>query len=567
VFLLLPNEMLDFSKSLMAVSVFASNILFWTESGYFGISSELIPLIHTWSLSVEEQFYVLYPLLILLTWSNSRCRLYLSLLAIFIISFILAQWGSHARPDAAFYLLPTRAWELCVGVFAALFLLQVPQKKINIFLCEINSFIGFFLIIYSVLSYNSLTPFPGIYALVPTFGSFLIIIFCRKETLISKLLSAKYIVFIGLISYSAYLWHQPLLAFAKIYTVNKVGFGLSLGLVLLTFFLSIITYKYIETPFRNKNIFGRNSIFFFSIVGLFFFFSTGWLWYYKNGLNERYSPDILVAAKAIDDWYYPGDLSKTKIDKFYKYDLSKPIDILFFGDSHAEHFAPLAEQLSDFGFNSGFLTSGGCPPIPNVYDDSHSKCIGLFDQLNNVLSKENNIKNIVISGCFNCYLTDYSWSISGVDRSYSYYYLEEGSKFSLSSIKGTSKALKSLQSFLVEIDNKANLVVIGDNPVGDSFDPFLITNYMIKGEHYFAKNFQDFSINNNVVNSDQVKLNNNIQMLVPVNAAFINSLDIICPDNICTTFDENGRPIYKDNNHMRPFFVKSKFGDLLLELF
>jgi len=163
--LLPPDELKDYYQSVAAVSLFSSNILFWLESGYFDTLAELKPLLHTWSLAVEEQYYLVFPLLIVLTWRLGKRYILPMLGLIALLSLLLAQWGSESNPSAAFYLLPTRFWELMIGSIAA-FIMYYPRnfdKILNVSLTakQILSAIGLILICYAATYFNSRTPFPS----------------------------------------------------------------------------------------------------------------------------------------------------------------------------------------------------------------------------------------------------------------------------------------------------------------------------------------------------------------------------------------------------------------------
>ena len=170
---LTPSDLKDFGQSLVAVSTFSSNILFWLESGYFASAAEFKPLLHTWSLAVEEQYYILFPIFIMLTWRLGIKWLLILLSIIFFISLGAAQWGAYNRPSASFYLLPMRGWELLVGVFAAFYLnynKHLESQTLN----QILSLIGFGMIAYSIIAFDETTPFPSLYALIPTIGTSLL---------------------------------------------------------------------------------------------------------------------------------------------------------------------------------------------------------------------------------------------------------------------------------------------------------------------------------------------------------------------------------------------------------
>ena len=211
---LTPLHLKDFGQSLIAVSTFSSNILFWQESGYFDTAAELKPLLHTWSLAVEEQYYILFPVFLMLTWRLGIKWILFILLIVFFTSLGIAQWAAYYSPSAAFFLLPTRGWELLIGVFAAFYLKYNTHLNSHI-LNQVLSLLGFGMIVYSIIVFDKATPFPSLYALIPTIGTGLLILCAVPKTLIYKLLSLKFVVGIGLVSFSAYLWHQPLLVFAR----------------------------------------------------------------------------------------------------------------------------------------------------------------------------------------------------------------------------------------------------------------------------------------------------------------------------------------------------------------
>ena len=256
-FLLLPSHMTDFSESIVSVLLFLSNIHFWREGGYFAVASELKPLLHTWTLAVEEQFYVLFPVFMLLFWRLGVTWL-LSLIAIIACtSLLLAQWGSSAHPDAAFYLLPTRGWELLAG--SAVALASLKGKSWNG--SNLLSGLGLLMIVGSFVFFESTTPTPSVYTLLPVLGTVLIIMFCSQNTYLFKLLSQKFVVAVGLISYSAYLWHQPILVFPRHIAGLHLHPALSILLIFLVFAVSYFSWRFIETPFRNPDIVGRKPLY------------------------------------------------------------------------------------------------------------------------------------------------------------------------------------------------------------------------------------------------------------------------------------------------------------------
>lgn len=552
-YLLLPSDLKGFSKSLVAVSVFASNILFWRESGYFNTAAELKPLLHTWSLAVEEQYYVIFPIFLMLFWRLGKRWILILLVVVFFASLAVAQWGAYAKPEAAFFLLPTRIWEFLFGVFTAFYLSGINRSDFSEGLSETCGWLGLALIFYAVFAYSKTTAFPGVNALVPTFGAMLVVIFATQKTFVGKFLGNKAFVFIGLISYSAYLWHQPIFAFLRFYTFDQISLPLNILSIAATFILSFFSLKYVETPFRKGSKVGRGSVFGLSAAGVFLFMFLG---IYGN-FNNDYSGKNSILTKAIGDWAHPGELKKTDIAGYYKVNEKKPVDVLFFGDSHAEQLAPLSRDIGVIGDNVGFLSGGGCPPIPDLLEDFHPHCFDLFDKLYEILSVEKSVKTIVVAGCFNCYFIGQSRSKPDVGDEYNYYFLKKGEKLYFRSGRGQGEALVSFKSFLQKLSLNAKVVVVGDNPEHYSFNPSVIFSFRARGDsEFFKSRYPDFRVNEFSIPADQLVLNKEIMSLVMNDFSFLNLFEIICPNSKCNSLSEDGNPIYIDGNHMRPGFVR-----------
>lgn len=263
---MLPNQIRDFSSSLVAVSLFVSNFLFWSQSGYFAEVAEEKPLLHTWSLAVEEQYYVLFPIFLILAWRFGKNKVFWIIIFMASISLLLSEWGWRNKALANFYLAPTRAWELFAGSITTFIIQKRGVQKNNVL-----ALIGLAAIIFSIFAYNETTPFPSLYTLVPVLGVVLLILFANKQTLVAKLLSTKAFVGIGLISYSVYLWHQPLFAFAKLEMLTEPTANLLLTLSLVSIVIGYLSWRYVEKPFRKSGVLSRKSIFVLSIIGILFF--------------------------------------------------------------------------------------------------------------------------------------------------------------------------------------------------------------------------------------------------------------------------------------------------------
>lgn len=377
---LTPNEFSDFGKSILATVGFASNFFFWFESGYFDTSSELKPLLHTWSLAVEEQYYLLFPVFMITFWQLGRKSMVQILAVLFLLSLGLAHWASTQQDDpelrsAAFFLLPTRIWELLLGVFAAFYLEKSGYSRSPV-INQCASLIGLALITSSVVLLQEETPFPSVYALPATVGTVMLIVFSTSPTLAQRLLSHPLLVTIGLLSYSAYLWHQPLLAFARFRSIEELSVPTLLLLCTLTFGLAFISWKWVETPFRKPHVISKNRLIKLSVTTASLFLITGIS--FATLLEPRLSRSEEVSGGDIghEEFYayleanFPSCQNSELVEQAETWEhitrckqtnqFSQP-QIALLGDSHAEHlFLGLADKLSE---NLIYLVKPGTPFI------------------------------------------------------------------------------------------------------------------------------------------------------------------------------------------------------------
>lgn len=348
--LLIPGYMKDFARSLVAVSLFSSNILFWRESGYFDTAAELKPLLHTWSLAVEEQYYVLFPLFLLIMWRFAKRWTVAVLAVIAAISFGLAELNAVKKPAASFFLLPTRGWEIAIGALVAFYVVRNPGQRIQKAVQEMGGILGLILIVYAIFFYSKEIPFPGAYALAPTLGAALIILCATSSTIVGRVLSTKVLVNVGLISYGAYLWHQPIFVFARHSSVDTESIIAKIALSLVTIFLAYVSRRYIEFPFRNNVISKRR---FFALVALFtsLFLFTGIVGS-THGFKNRYDHSLHPFLDTFDQ-----DLQADYVQRGYllhaqaknNWDESGNPKILIIGDSYSQD---LFNAISEIGFIS-----------------------------------------------------------------------------------------------------------------------------------------------------------------------------------------------------------------------
>lgn len=412
---MLPSQMEDFAKSLAAVSFFVSNVLFERQSGYFEASADEKPLLHTWSLAVEEQYYILFPIFILLTWRYGKNRVLFMIVVIATISFLLSEWGWRKNANVNFYLLPTRAWELLAGSIAAFILVKKGVQK-----HETLALLGLCAIVFSIFFFDGSTPFPSAYALVPVIGVVMLILFAEKDTLVARMLGQKVFVGLGLISYSAYLWHQPIFAFSRIKLLKEPSELLMVALSALSLLLAVVSWKYIEKPFRDKSsIFSkRKPMLVFSLLGMFLFFALGFFGYIYAGFKDRFSTllggDVghLVYHQYVDEHYFdcePSEIaaSAPTYEEFLRCKQSKEgeFEWLLLGDSHAAHlFLGLAEANPKINLAFYILNA---PPYRDEVE---------FQQIFNVIANAQGAKKIFLTMHFVSRVTSTSELVAGLSK-------------------------------------------------------------------------------------------------------------------------------------------------------
>ena len=367
-----PFDLKEVAQSIFAVSIFSSNIYFYFKTGYFDTSAELKPLLHTWSLAVEEQYYLLFPIFLILAWRFGRSRVFWMIFVMSVISLLLSEWGWRNQPNANFYLPHTRVWELFAGSLAAFIVKKRGLQNNNVL-----ALIGLAAIVFSVFFYDESTPFPSVYALVPVLGAVLIILFANENTLVAKFLSVKVLVGLGLISYSLYLWHQPVFALTRQYLVADFSQSLGIFLIVGTIFVSYLTWRFIENPvrrFKSKNV-NSEKILFLSASVLLLFGAIGLMGNFAGGYPDRNSDlQRLAQNYGLSAHCSGADISdikcKSKVNP----------EIVLWGDSHAMHLGKaLNKAFPNMGLHQ--LTLSSCPPVPG-YQQAKRKALVTCENYN-----------------------------------------------------------------------------------------------------------------------------------------------------------------------------------------
>jgi len=377
--LLGPKAYLELAESALATAVFGSNIYFWKDSGdYFAGSRMFEPLLHTWSLAVEEQFYILFPLLL---WGLHRAgahvvsRVFITIcLASFLISLIIVEQA----PAAAFYLLPTRLWELGVGAMLALHPAIIPLQR---WTREVLALVGIIAVLAAVLVYDDGINFPGATALLPCIGAAALIRAGEHgQTIAGSLLSMRPMVLVGLISYSLYLWHWVVLAFLRsALGAIDLALPMALGAVIVSLLLAILSWVLVEQPFRRQPPYGpnRQRIFLTSAVGLTAMIVLSVTVLRTDGLPARLPESLRLAYPDVDDRNPNRTLCFKRMPEdglchfgargVPEITHDAPGDFLLWGDSHALAAIPaISAAAAESGQSGLFAGESGCPPLLGV---------------------------------------------------------------------------------------------------------------------------------------------------------------------------------------------------------
>jgi peptidoglycan/LPS O-acetylase OafA/YrhL len=399
-----PQEIREYTRSALASVFSVSNIYFWATTNYFAAPASTKPLLHTWSLGVEEQFYLLIPSLLVLLARGGRGMLRISLVGIGVASFLLSVYGAFAWPDATFYLAPSRVWEFILGGLLALGMIPHPRSN---WARNVAGIIGLAFIAGSDLLFTAKLPFPGIAALVPCGGAVLIISAGEAgPSVVGRILSWKPVVFVGLISYSLYLWHWPVLVCQSMFSMipgGSIGKLVKLKVLLAIFLLSIISFYLVERPFRRLRWhFSRTMV--GALAFSIFLLAAGRVsadWY-----ASRFSAPELEAASYLDYLQsHPGledcqimagqKAASSSLSRCLNMDSSKK-NYLILADSEANHLFPgLVKAYPDVHFIRA--TGSGCPLLlPRERALSH--CESLFGYLYENFLPTHKIDGVILEG-------------------------------------------------------------------------------------------------------------------------------------------------------------------------
>ncbi|MHA3916409.1 acyltransferase family protein [Halovulum sp. GXIMD14793] len=538
--MMLPGELKDFGQSLVASVLFAANILFWQENGYFAGPADEKPLLHVWSLSVEEQFYLIFPLVLLMLRRRSDLTFWLALAA--GGSFLLSDWGARHLPDAAYFLLPFRAWELLAGSLCALFLIR-NRLRPN----DLLSLVGLGLIGFGMFTLSGADAFPGRNALLPVLGTALVVLFCRPGGYVAGTLSHPWLVGIGLISYSFYLWHQPVFAFLRLAQFGALpmwqAFVALPGLVLVAW----LSWRFVERPWRQRRggvlVFGSSA----AVAGMAAV--VGVSLHLSGGVPGRLPQVALPPAKSA----MPCHDRMTEGDCLIG-DLTAQPSVLLIGDSHAGHLTTALDQiLQARGQAMRVVSQSWCAPLLRIATDVPGRGAGCETVMRQALEQgafDPEIDTIVLAAEWSNFLTGGRWGTVPVGYSDG-----QGGPGRVSDNPKVFAGAVVATAALLQGQNKT-VVVVGPVPEYHLHVPKALARQQWWHGQYSLPSKHVLKTAQQQARSDQIA--HYFERWPIAFSHWIDPAEVFCKSDECSYLSSAGKPLYRDDNHL------SHAGALLL---
>ena len=557
--ILLTDEYQQLGKHLAGGAGFVDNIVFQTESGYFDRVAEAKPLLHLWSLGVEEQFYIFWPLVMVIAWKYTG-NIFWVLLTLVAASLLCCVTSVAPAFTWSFYSPIGRLWELGAGsilayqtVFAPHFLRHLPTKASNAM-----SAVGAALLVSAVSLIDKNRQFPGPWTLLPVMGTFCIIAAGSHSWINRVILSRPQLVAVGLISYPLYLWHWPLLYFTRILSGPSPSTMALSGVIAASFMLSALTYFYIERPLRHSRNAHMNSVVLLAIMAGIAAAGGN---ISRNGIGGSLAQSYpLVGAAHNDNGADKRMGTMTVAGETLRTLGSGKTVTLFYGDSHVDQYmARFAEKYAadpQYGRPIAEFYASGCPPIPNIVRPNYASCKQSSEAVAKIID-DPAIDTVVIGGAWNKYFIDFPSRSTPGDYEDDYYYRSNGKDIFWGQ-GGAELAFQALGDFLKTTAAAKRVILILDNPHGDELDVSTqLDRVAVLRQHQDAAQPQD-----HILTQQELELRERLQQLAKAaGAAVIDPVQSLCADGKCPTV-VNRRPVYVDTHHLSASYVKSH-GDYI----
>jgi len=566
-FIIGPEQYVRLARSALATITFSSNIWFWFKQGdYFAASSETEALLHTWSLAVEEQFYLFYPLLLAI-FIRLRWRPLPLIAVLSAASFALSVWGVENNPRATFYLIPTRAWELGLGCTVAILAysghLRLNSPKAAMALGAA----GIILIVIPLFLYTPLTPFPGISALPPCLGAALLITAgtIERNNPVSRFLALEPLRQIGLISYSLYLWHWPIMAFARVVTgTNELPLAVASSTVVLSFALAWLTTYSLESVFRSRDKTSQTAVVALSVVGIAVVAVSSFSVIRATGIPSRMTErelqildtarfDITALPNRCDSSSAPSD-SGCRLGN----DDGGSPEFMLWGDSHAGSLSPAIDKLALANNRRGVLSwMVGCPPAIGIYTSgpgNKAACPRQNNQTLLYLESHPSIKVVILHARWALYATG-----SYPERNDAKLHLFSSAHSAVNASTDEEKLRVSLDETIAAIRALGREVVIIEGVPELNFD---LLSALYASEAFGARPVsgppRTAVTERNTSASDVMG-----KIADGRGARVVSVVDDLCKETCLVEYE--GEPVYRDTNHLSTKVAQSLVFEALVQ--
>jgi peptidoglycan/LPS O-acetylase OafA/YrhL len=561
---LLPSELQSLGKAMSWCAPFLANLYFARNGGYFDKAAELNPLLHLWSLGVEEQFYLVWPFLLLL--AVKRHMTLRVLIAVVATSLGVSIWGAWHAPRPYFYLPAPRMWELAVGGILAAWQLRVPRasaagnssSRVRFWsAAQLCSLAGLSLIGVSAVFLSARLAIPGMWSTIPTAGAALLIAAGPFPPVNRLVLGNGPMIFVGRLSYPLYLWHWPLFSFARIILGHPPAPATATGVILVALVAAYATYCFVEVPIRHS-AFGRRAVagLLAALAGLALAgAATAALW-----IPGRLSGAPFTAwDAAASDWYYPAESNVDRRSGFGSVVVTSHRDrnAVFIGDSHIEQYWPRAKRVIDIHPDSArsavFATNQGCPPLPGIDSTWRGKkCRGFFDHALNLAVQPD--VDTVVFGAFweNYFIGEYSEDASS-RRAVGVPPLQLDSA-------NTRAAFEQFRLTVAKLVRSGRRVfIVLSNPTSRLFVPSFPTELRFSPRHPLRIATNGPSVDVGPFESFVAPLTERLRSIAAqTGATAVDPVVTLCVGLVCPSTGADGLPLYVDSNHLRSSFARDR---------
>lgn len=556
--LALPDQLLDTAKSAIAAIFSAANFWFWKQSGYFSSDAEFMPLLHTWSLGVEEQFYIFFPILLILL-VRLRISIRFLLAALALPALALSIWMTYYMPTAAFYLLPARAWELGLGALLAAGL--VPPVR-NRLIREGAALAGFALLMFAIFWINRQMHFPGWVALLPCIGTALILHTAGQGGLVYRLLSLPPVVFIGLISYSLYLWHWPVFTMLRLHGASTVlTTGQAVAGIALSFVLAVLSWRFVERPFRGKNL-PFATVGKILIPGAAVVTACAVALVASGGLPGRLNDKARLLLSTSEDkdrlFLLCAEAMDPGVCRFGS--PSAPVRYLLAGDSHAAALRAVFDKPVPGLDGAGLVWwHGVCPMLDGAWliqGNPKGPCLSFKDAVLDKVRQSPDIDTVILGGRWGYYLTGLMAENHGASRNY----LVDDQSKEASAAESRRVFERALNRTLDKLEAMGKrVIIIGAAPEAGFDVPHLFALAALHNQPPPPSTIDAAGERAKAAELDAIMKR---AVAGRKNVSYIPITDTFCDAKECFLL-KNGRPIYFDDDHLSQTTADTILGPVL----